>query len=138
MFLGSIFCIFSRVKSISAEFFSEYLGKTIFNTFYAENYNFPQHFLGEKFPGIFREKIVRKIGSCLTASSPHDGYILFRDVEHLARLVQLLLPLAAVVAEVAVRHAQQEHVGTRPAGDAAPASHAEDGRPEEHRLVVGV
>ena len=64
---------------------------------------------------------------------PEDSDVLFRDLQHLAGLVQLLLALSTVFAVVPGRHAEQEDVTTRPtSGPGQP----QNGRPEKHRFVV--
>ena len=47
-------------------------------------------------------------------SLPEYRDVLLGNVEHLARFVQLLLPLAAVLPEVAVGHAKEKDVGLGP------------------------
>jgi hypothetical protein len=51
---GRFFTFFSRI------FPQNFLGKQFFETFSAENSNFPRHFLGEKFPRNFPRNFPRK------------------------------------------------------------------------------
>jgi hypothetical protein len=49
------------VKALSAEFFAEFLGKTILKNIFLGKLQFSPTFKGEKFRGIFQGKLVRKI-----------------------------------------------------------------------------